>query len=138
MKVRGLRSSYEKVGELVYFGRMLDKIRLHSQGKLPAVYHKNLGTGFDGRCVRFLQVDYQALVNRAAQSGSDLEILEWCFQKGRKPSEEEIEFWNGFLSKRGWRDEASASLDKSKRESGFGDRSDIQTYFDLHQAEEEA
>ena len=36
MKVSGSRSSFEKVGGIVYFGRMLDKIRLHSAGRLPA------------------------------------------------------------------------------------------------------
>jgi hypothetical protein len=41
MKVPGLRSSYEKVGGIVYFGRMLDKIRLHASGRLPEGY--NLG-----------------------------------------------------------------------------------------------
>ena len=138
MKVPGLRLSSDKVGGIVHFGRMLDKIRLHDQGKLPDTYHKNLGAGFDGRCIRFLKIEYQALVKRVSQGGSDLEILEWCFQKGRKPSEEEIEIWNAFLSKRGWRDDASENLEKSKQESGFGNRSDIQTYFDLHQADEEA
>ena len=39
--VDGLRSAYAKVGELVYFGRMLDKIRLADENKLPAGY--NLG-----------------------------------------------------------------------------------------------
>jgi hypothetical protein len=42
MKVPGLRSLYEKVGGIVYFGRMLDKIRLHASGRLPEGY--NLGT----------------------------------------------------------------------------------------------
>lgn len=42
MKVPGIRSSYEKVGGIVYFGRMLDKIRLHAAGQLPDGY--NLGT----------------------------------------------------------------------------------------------
>ncbi len=32
--VPGLRSPYAKVGRLVYFGRMLDKIRLHAAGRL--------------------------------------------------------------------------------------------------------
>ncbi|HMJ67222.1 MAG TPA: DUF5069 domain-containing protein [Candidatus Binatia bacterium] len=31
MKVQGLRSSYEKVGGIVFFGRMLDKIRLNAR-----------------------------------------------------------------------------------------------------------
>ena len=34
--VPGLRSVYAKVGRPVYFGRMLDKIRLHAEGRLPA------------------------------------------------------------------------------------------------------
>ncbi len=36
--VPGLRSCYARVGRLVYFGRMLDKIRLHAAGRLPADY----------------------------------------------------------------------------------------------------
>ena len=32
--IPGLRSTYAKVGRLVYFGRMLDKIRLHAAGQL--------------------------------------------------------------------------------------------------------
>lgn len=66
MKIPGLRSSYEKVGDIVYFGRMLDKIRLHASGRLPEGY--NLGTKgwtwFDPRCTRFLSVEYEALVQR--------------------------------------------------------------------------
>lgn len=41
--VPGLRSPYAKVGRLVYFGRMLDKIRLYAAGQLPAEYVANLG-----------------------------------------------------------------------------------------------
>ena len=41
------RSPNEKVGGLVYFGRMLDKARLKAAGDLPPDLHQNLGTGFD-------------------------------------------------------------------------------------------
>lgn len=41
--VPGLRSCYAKVGRLIYFGRMLDKIRLHAAGRLPDEYHAQLG-----------------------------------------------------------------------------------------------
>ncbi len=34
-----LRSSYGKVGSIVYFGRMLDKIRLHVAGRLLDGYN---------------------------------------------------------------------------------------------------
>ena len=42
MKVPGLRSPYDKVGDIVYFGRMLDTIRWQASGRLPDGY--NLGT----------------------------------------------------------------------------------------------
>ena len=134
MKIPGLRSSSEKVGGLVFSGRMLDKIRLHAQGKLPPDY--NRGTGMDGRCTRFLHVEYPKLVECALQNGTDEEILEWCFQKGWRPNDEQILVWNAFMSKRGWRDEASESLAEEKRKRGFTQRDDIQTFFDFHKADE--
>ena len=134
MKIPGLRTSCEKVGGLVFFGRMLDKIRLHAQNKLPADY--NRGNGMDGRCTRFLKIDYPQLVERTLAGGTDEEILEWCFQHGRRPNDEEILVWNSFMSKRGWRDEASEGLEEEKRERGFAHRNDIQTFFDFHKADE--
>lgn len=135
MKIPGLRHSAEQVGGILFFGRMLDKIRLHAQGKLPDDY--NRGTGFDGRVCRFLDVEYSAVVERVLADGSDDEILSWCFARGRKPNEEEILIFNSFLLKRGWRDETSADLERMKRERGFENRADIQTFFDFHKADEE-
>ena len=138
MKVPGLRSSYEKVGGIVFFGRMLDKIRLNAAGQLPPGY--NLGTAdrtwFDARCTRFLGVEYAAVVARARGGGTDEEILEWCFQQGRRPSPEEIEIWNGFMVTYGWRDGSKEELAEVKRKRGFGERDDIQTWFDFHRADE--
>src|SRR5215469_16510972 len=135
-KVPGLRHSAETVGGIVFFGRTLDKIRLHAQGKLPKDYYANLGSGFDGRVCRFLHVEYPELVKRVAAGANDEEALAWCFAQGRKPSEEEILVFNSFLSKRGWRDDASPALEESKRERGFSGREDIQTFFDFHKADE--
>ena len=61
MNVPNLRSPHDAVRGLKYFGRMLDKIRLHQAGALPADYHANLGGGFDERCVHFLWLEYPAL-----------------------------------------------------------------------------
>ena len=125
-----LRSPHVQTSGINYFGRLLDKIRLHSAGRLPADYHANLGAGFDQRCMSFLGVLYADLVARVKQGGNDDDILEWCFEKGRKPSPEEIEIWNDFMRKRGWRDEATPILQRRLREGGFESRSDIQTMFD--------
>ena len=38
-----LRSPADLVGGVVYFGRMIDKLRLHHAGQLPADYVTNLG-----------------------------------------------------------------------------------------------
>jgi hypothetical protein len=67
---------------------------------------------------------------------SDQQALEWCFAHGRRPDEEEIFIFNAFLSKRGWRDNQSAELEDMKRVRGFAHRTDIQTFFDFHKADE--
>jgi len=131
-----LRSPSEKVGGLFYFGRMLDKIRLHSKRELPADYHANLGKGFDEKCVRLLRVNYDQLVERGKKGGTDEEILQWCFRVGRKPNEDEIYVWNEFMRKRGWNDEVSETLKRRKAEAGMSDRADIQTSFQFIDADE--
>ena len=136
MKVPGLRSCYDQVGGIVYFGRMIDKIRLHTAGKLPAEYQENLGIGFDGRCCSLLQVKYEDVVARVKLGGEDEDVLTWCFQNGRKPNDEDVEIWNGFMSKRGWRDTVADRLTQRKREGGFENRADILTFFDFIDADE--
>ena len=85
----------------------------------------------------FLGVDYEELARRVLQGGSDEDILDWCYaRRGRKPTEEELLIWNSFLAKRGWRDESSADLQAAKERLGWGERGDIQTWVDLHDAEE--
>ena len=136
MRSVDLRSPSEKVGDLFYFGRMLDKIRLYAKGELHPEYHANLGKGFDEKCVTFLRINYNQLVERVKQGGSDEEILQWCFSVGRKPSEDDICVWNEFMRKRGWNDEVSGILERRKREAGMSDRSDIQTAFQFIDADE--
>src|SRR5215467_11756346 len=109
-----LRSPSEKIGSLFYFGRMLDKIRLHAKGELPSDYHENLGKGFDEKCVTFLRVDYDELVERVKKDRRDEEILEWCFTVGHQPTENEVYVWNEFMRKRGWNDEVSKILERRK------------------------
>ncbi len=137
MKIPGLRSSYEKVGELVFFGRLLDKIRLNARGELPEGWFTGPRVGADRRCVNFLHVTYEALAARVLEGGADEEVLAWCFRKGRQPNAEEMEIWNEFSRKRGWRDDATEALEEAKREAGLGHRSDIVTWFDFQDADEE-
>jgi len=136
MRTTGLRSPYDKVGGLVFFGRLLDKLRLKGQGDFPSQWETEVSMATDGRCVRFLRVSYEMLEERAQQGGSDDELLEWCFQYGRRPSNEDIQIWNAFMTKRGWRDDASDTLQQAKISAGLRHRADILTYFDLLEAAE--
>ena len=132
----GIRSPSIKVSGLVYFGRMLDKIRAHAREQLHHDYQANLGRGFDELCVRFLGVEYGRLTERVKQGGTDEEILNWCFANGRHPSEHEIYVWNEFMRKRGWNDEVSETLKRRKKEAGMAGRSEIETMFAFIDADE--
>ena len=134
MKIEGLRSGYDSVEGIVFFGRMLDKIRLYREGSLPDDY--NLGHGLDNRVCQFLRIEYDSLVTRTLVGGSDEEILELCFEEGYLPSDEEIFVFNAFMKKRGWRDETSDWVTAEKERLDLLDRDDIQTCFDIHDAEE--
>ena len=131
-----MRSPAAKVGGLVYFGRMLDKIRVNARGDLPPEYQTNLGKGFDKSCLDFLEVEYALLIERVKEGGTDQEILEWCFTKGRRPTTNDVAVWNEYMRKRAWNDELSEILARRKKESGFENRADIQTMFQYIDADE--
>jgi len=135
-----LRSPRDQVGGIVIFGRILDKIRLNAkEGSLPPGYHLGLiegGRTFDDRVCRLLNVDFDALSARTLQGGTDEEILEWCFANGRKPDAEQLEIWNGFMMKRGWRDAATNGFIQQKAEAGLAHRDDLVTFFDMMDVEE--
>ena len=136
MNVPGLRSPYDTVGGIVHFGRMLDKIRLNAAGTLPADYQENLGGGFDGRCCNLLHVKFDDVVTRVKLGRSDDEMIQWAFDHGRRPSEEEIEVWNSFMSKRGWNDGASERLAERVKQFDPQWAGKIQTFFDFIEVDE--
>lgn len=135
-----IRSPRDLVGGIAVFGRILDKIRLHAQeGQLPDGYHLGYMPGsrtFDERVCKFLGVDFNDLTQRTLDGGTDEEVLEWCCQNGNRPTAEQIEIWNAFMHKRGWRDAASEGLIKQREEAGLGHREDLVTFFDMMDVEE--
>jgi hypothetical protein len=127
------KSPKEMTSGMMYFPRMLDKIRFHARGELHEDYHKNLGAvkAADGVCCNFLRVHYRDLRERVLQGGSGEEILEWCFERGRPLNQGDLFVWNGFVSKLGWRDSATPTLEEAKQKYGIADRTDIVTIPDL-------
>ena len=133
--IPGLRSPSEQVNGVVYFGRMLDKMRLAAAGKLPeawqAVRGLKMKNSFDWRCCQFLKIDYPALEAETLKGDkSDAELLEWVFQHGRRPDEQEIEIWNAFMLKRGWRDTATQRVNERLAEIGLPPGT-VQTMFEF-------
>jgi hypothetical protein len=135
-----LRSPRDTVGGIMVFGRILDKIRLNArEGGLPEGYHLDFIPGkrtFDDRVCTLLGVSFQALTERVLAGGTDEEVLQWCFENGRRPDAESVQLFNGFMTKRGWRDEASGALEEQKADAGLAHREDIVTFFDLMDVEE--
>jgi hypothetical protein len=123
------KSTADEVGGMRYFGRMIDKIRLHSRGELPGEYHPNLGIprSADGICLNFLRVNYDDLKKRVLEGGTDEEILEWCYEKGRRLNQGDLTVWNEFIRKFGWNDFATSILERNKQAAGVTDRDDLQT-----------
>lgn len=116
---------------MMWFPRMIDKIRLHARGELSEDYHANLGEGLDKRCLGFLRVDYADLRERTLAGGTDEEVLEWCFEKGRRLDEGDLLIWNSFVSKFGLNDQATNRLNELKEKFGVVHRTDIVTIAEL-------
>ena len=131
-----LKSGYDKTERLVYFARMCSKARLMMKGELPEDYHEFIGVGFDGRCCRFLKVDYSSIRELIKKGLEDEAILELCYENGYRPNDEEVFIWNLFMEKRGWRDDDSELLQKEKESIGLAHRDEIQTLFDFYDFDE--
>ena len=122
--IPGLRSPFDQVGGLVYFGRMLDKARLAAACKLPPDWVAKRGDSIKGtvdwRCCQFLKIKYADLeIEILKGDKSDDELLEWAFEHGHRPDNQEIEVWNAFMTKRGWRDAGTAFVTERLAEIGL-------------------
>lgn len=127
------KSPKEMTGGMMWFPRMLDKIRMHARGELGEDYHIRLGKtrAADGLCLNFLRIKYAELRDRVLEGGSDEEILDWCYEKGRRLDEGDLRVWNGFIAKLGWNDFATSLLEEQKQKNGLCHRADIITISDL-------
>jgi hypothetical protein len=130
-------SDYIETRGLVFFARMLDKLRLHAAGQLSNGY--NIGISepscFDARFCRFWEVDYDRIREETLAGKSNEEVLTAILGSGPL-NPERVLAWNALILKRGWRDDVSAELEEVKHAHGFSNRPDIQTFVDFHDADE--
>ena len=120
-------SAYTETNGMVYFARMLSKIRLLDAGTLREDFHNNMGKFADSWCCSHLGVTYEDLKARTLQGGSNEEILAWCYENGRRLTDNDLLIWNNFAAKLGWNDFVTARLELYKAEDGLSHVKEIQT-----------
>ena len=130
------RSPYGAEQGLLYFPRMLDKIRMKQRGELSEDYHANLGKGFDLNCCEFFHVGYADVAAQVEAGANDAEVFAWCCRNGGSPAPHEIRVWNEYMRKRGWNDEYSERLKSRLEGLGMSGRNDVLTMFDLLEVDE--
>jgi gluconokinase len=130
------RSPYDKIGGLVFLGRTIDKVRLKAAGELRPDFFALMGDGYDGRIMKYLNLEYSKFADFVLTGASDEDCWQYCVQNGRTLSDVDVLIWNDFAIKRGWKDGVSELLEKFKRESGLAGRTDIQTFFEYWEVDE--
>src|ERR1044072_1211199 len=117
------KSPKEMTKGMMYFPRMLDKIRLHLSGELHEDYQNKFGRPgtADGACTNVLRIHHRDLIEGVKRGGTDEEILEWCYQNGRRLNEGDLFVWNGFASKLGYRDPLTDVLEGRSEERRVGE-----------------
>jgi len=94
-----LRSPYEKLGRYI-LPRIIDKVRLHAQGLLPAAYHRTLlkgGFTLDGQFLAWAGLDGNQLRQTILMEESDDAVLAWVESESVKKTEIEHEQWRKTL-----------------------------------------
>ena len=121
----------------VYLPRFIDKIRLHLAGRLPADYQENFTKGFDERWLKAAGVSAEQMMEVVKNSITDGQVCDWV-RKNVKKSDEDKKAFAGFILNRGKPSdpEAHARLQVRKKELGFPERPDIETFVDLLDADE--
>jgi len=135
-----LPSPHACTGNLVYFPRMLAKIRLHLAGRLPDEYRENFGDAkpwvLDDICCRFLRLPHREVIAAVEAGGTDEDVLARCWVAAGARSEHEIGIWSGWMTRIGWRDAQVARIAAWKKDMDRENDVSLQTLFDMLDAEE--
>ncbi|MFZ5863634.1 MAG: DUF5069 domain-containing protein [Nitrospirota bacterium] len=91
-----LRSPRETLGDYVFLPRLIDKVRLHAQGRLPPEYHPQLlgpELTLDGRFLAFTGLDREALRAAILAAPDDASVLAWVERHAVPHSAAEKRAW---------------------------------------------
>ena len=91
-----MRSPRETSGGYIILPRLIDKVHLHAQGKLPPEYVEQLlkpGLTLDGRFLAFTRLDAEKLQSAILAAQADEEVLAWVEQTAQPHTLEEKRKW---------------------------------------------
>ena len=130
------RSPYEAMDSWVHLPRLVDKIRLHEAGQLPADYQPNyLHKGFDLAWFQTSGVEPGTFVSVVKNSITDGQVSDWVKANVSTPDEAKTALRDKLLSY-GTEGRLLELLNQRKAESGLKDRDDIRCMFDYIDADE--
>jgi hypothetical protein len=133
-------SPFDTIGGISYLPRLLNKIRLYQNGELNPDYISNLGDKFDAKCCDFLDTSYSDLQNLCRRGFNNEQILQEIIHHRGPIRPIEVEMWNDFARKRGWRDGEGADLRLKDYTSNIdapdSEKAKIEAFFDYIELDE--
>lgn len=114
---------------LLHLPRFIAKIRKHLEGKLPKSYQRNFTRGFDGFLCLHLGVEPKDVIEAVRTSADDDELnrkLAALFPKDLRAAK-----WNREVVQKGMSEMGRETLEKTKRELGLAERTDIRSFADM-------
>lgn len=120
---------------LLHLPRFIAKIRKHLTGDLPPPYQRNFTKGFDGFLCLHLGIEPKVLIETVQNSISDDDLdikLAQLF-----PPKLDVHIWNRKLVQMGMSEMGRESLEKTKSKMGIEKRSDLISFADMIDFDEE-
>ena len=130
------RSPRETMCGWCYLPRFVDKIRLHSAGKLHSDYQENFTKGFDGIWLKAAGITAEEFIAVVKNSITDGQVADWVRQNVKKTDAEKAAFCEFVLNRGTEGGDVTARLNMRKEQSGFTNRDDIKTFVDYIDADE--
>ena len=128
------RSGREKLGGMVFVPRTIDKMRAYING---TVGEYSSHRGLSNRTFTLFGVTPEQFEQAVRENPTDEGVLQWLYQHGKRPSQEEIEAYNqAVLSAGPQNEEGMARFRANLERLGFGDRTDVKTHVDAEDLEE--
>jgi len=131
------RSPRETMCGWMHLPRYIDKLRLHSAGKLHSDYQGNLGKGFDGLWLELAGVDEKQFVEVVRNSITDGQVCDWVSKNVNKPDSAKAQHRERMMNYPR-KDDADGQkrLKLRKEQSGLTQRDDVQCFVDYIDADE--